>query len=75
MARGLSSQLYRITKNTRIHIPKKENYDLLTLVIIKLGDAVYNGEKEDEGYGLFRFVNAVMYPHKDDFLDVVSEYI
>lgn len=63
------------TKNTGTNVPKKENYDLLTLVIIKLGDAVYNGEKEDEGYELFRFLNAVMYPHKDDFLDVVSEYI
>lgn len=63
------------TKNTGTNVPKKENYDLLTLVIIKLGDAVYNGEKEDEGYELFRFLNAVMYPHKDDFLDVVSEYL
>ena len=63
------------TKNTGGTITARENYDLMTLVVIKLGDSVYNGVKGQEGYGLLRFLNAVMYPHRDDFMDTVSEYI
>ena len=47
----------------------------MTLVVIKLGDEVYNGGREDEGYDLLRFLNAIMYPHKDDFMATVTEYI
>lgn len=47
----------------------------MTLIVIKLGEKVYNGEKRDEGYELLRFLNALMYPHKEDFMDTVSEYI
>ena len=61
------------TKNTAFNRIPRENYDLMTLVVIKLGSTVYNGDKEDEGYELFRFLNTIMYPHKDDFM--VSEYI
>ena len=46
-----------------------------TLIVIKLGDEVYNGDKEEEGYVLFRFLNLIMYPDKDDFMVNVSEYI
>ena len=53
----------------------RENYDLMTLVVIKLGNTVYNGDKEDEGYELLRFLNTIMYPHKDNFMSTVSEYI
>ena len=63
------------TKNTAPNAVPRENYDLMTLVVIKLGNAVYNGDKEDEGYELLRFLNTIMYPHKDDFMDTVSEYI
>ena len=63
------------TKNTSPHSTAKENYDLMTLVIIKLGDKVYNGSETDEGYGLFRFLNAIMYPHTETFMDTMSEYI
>ena len=63
------------TKNTGTNIVKKEKYDLMTLIVIKLGEKVYNGEKRDEGYELLRFLNALMYPHKEDFMDTVSEYI
>lgn len=45
--------------------------NLMTLVVIKLGDKVYNGEKGDEGYELMRFLNAIMYPHQKDFMDTV----
>ena len=47
----------------------------MTLIVIKLGDEVYNGDKEEEGYVLFRFLNLIMYPHKDDFMANMSEYI
>ncbi len=63
------------TKNTASNAVARENYDLMTLVVIKLGNEVYNGDKEDEGYDLLRFLNAIMYPHKEDFMDTVSEYI
>lgn len=53
----------------------KENYDLLKLVVIRLGDKEYNGEKGSEGYEILRFLNAIMYPHRDDFIATVSEYI
>lgn len=29
----------------------------------------------DEGYRLLRFLNAIMYPHEEDFMDTISEYI
>ncbi len=63
------------TKNTVPNSVAKENYDLLTLVVIKLGDEVYNGGREDEGYDLLRFLNAIMYPHKEEFMSTVTEYI
>ncbi len=72
-----SIQVYEITntKNTAPDIVPKEYYDLMTLVVIKLGNEVYNGDEEDEGYELFRFLNAIMYPHKEDFMSTISEYI
>ena len=42
------------TKNTAPNTVSRENYDLMTLVVIKLGNTVYNGDKEDEGYELLR---------------------
>lgn len=63
------------TKNTGIRSVAKENYDLLTLIVIKLGSIVYDGRRGDEGYELLRFLNTVMYPHKENFMKTVSEYI
>ena len=63
------------TKNYGNCNPKKEKYDLLNLVVIRLGDSVYNGVKEDEGYNVLRFLHTIMYPHKEDFLATVKEYI
>lgn len=54
---------------------EKENHDLLTLVIIRLGKKVYNGKKGDDGYDVLRFLNTIMYPHNDDFMDIVTDYI
>ena len=48
---------------------------MLTLVIIRLGKKEYNGKEKDEGYDLLRFLNTIMYPHGDDFMEVVSDYI
>ena len=47
----------------------------MTLIIIKLGDKEYNGKKGDEGFELLRFLNAIMYPHKDDFMEMISDYV
>ena len=63
------------TKNIGNCITKKEDYDLLKLVIIRLGKKEYNGEEKDEGYDLLRFLNTIMYPHGDNFMEVVSDYI
>ncbi|HBA49317.1 MAG TPA: hypothetical protein DCZ91_16295 [Lachnospiraceae bacterium] len=53
----------------------KKDYDLIKLVIIRLGDKVYNGDEGSEGYRLLRFLNAIMYPHEEGFMDTISEYI
>lgn len=63
------------TKNIGACKAEKKDYDLLKLVVIRLGDPVYNGEEGDEGFELLRFLNAVMYPHREDFMDTVSDYI
>ena len=53
----------------------KENYDLMKLVVIRLGQSEFYGQEADEGYHLLRFLNAIMYPHKKEFMDIVSDYI
>lgn len=76
------------TKNIGSCDVKKENFDLMNLVVIRLGDKVYNekyrgkeknegnGSTEgDEGHRLLRFLNAIMYPHSGEFMDTISEYI
>lgn len=63
------------TKNTCSYKVKEEHYNLMTLVIIKLGNVVYNGKKEEEYYELLRFLDTIMSPHKEDFMDTVKEYI
>jgi len=55
--------------------PSKENYDLLSLVLIRLGDSVYNGVKTDEGYDVLHFLHTIMYPAKEDFLKSVKQHI
>jgi hypothetical protein len=72
-----SASFYEITNTRNIgncH-PKREDYDLMTLVLIRLGDKVYNGCKDDEGHDLFDFLNLIMYPHDKDFINNVSKYI
>ena len=63
------------TKNIGGTAIDKQQYDLMTLVVIKLGDKMYNGDKAEEGFSLLNFLNALMYPHKEDFMEVISDYI
>ena len=44
-------------------------------MILRLGSEVYDGAREDSGYDVLRFLHAVMYPHKKDFLDTMIECI
>ena len=64
--------------------PEKKDYDLLTLVIIRLGNQMFREmeieEKEKAGEyadknGMLEFLHAIMYPHKDNFLETVKKYI
>ena len=72
-----SISLYEIanTHNIGSCAPMRDNYDLMTLVVIRLGEKVYNGDEEDEGYELFDFLNLMMYPHNKDFIKNMSKYI
>lgn len=62
------------TKNVGGSTVDKDNYDLMTLVIIKLGDEEYYGAERNEEFDLFRFLNTIMYPHREDFMDTISDY-
>lgn len=63
------------TKNYGNCHPDKKDYDLLTLVIIRLGDDIYNEVKGELGHDVLKFLHAVIYPHKEDFLKTVKENI
>lgn len=57
-------------KNSGNCCPHKENYDLLTLIIIRLGKADYPLQE-----GILEFLSAIFYPHKKNFFDTVQKYI
>lgn len=63
------------SKNIGGNTVEKENYDLMTLIIIKLGDKEYNGKRGEEGFELLQFLNLLMYPHNEDFIEKMSDYI
>lgn len=69
--------LYEISNSysTGSCTPDKKNYDLMTLIVIRLGDKVYNGDETDEEYEIFDFLNLIMYPHNKDFIKNMSRYI
>lgn len=61
-------------KNTQNHgncKPDSQHYDLLHLVIIRLGSDKYPGED----YDLFRFLTAIFYPHKPGTRKIIEKYI
>ena len=57
------------------HHVARETCDLMTLVVTKLGEQVYNGDQEDEGYDLLRFLSAVLYQHERGSRETLSDYI
>lgn len=69
---SISSYEVANTKNVGGTTAKRVNYDLMTLVVIEFGDKVYSGEKGDEGFELMHFLNTIMYPHREDFIEEIS---
>ena len=55
--------------------PAKENYDMLTLVVIRLGDENYRELEDADKNNVLRFLHTIMYPHKEEFMDTIKEYI
>lgn len=55
--------------------PEEANYDLLTLVIIRLGDDIYRHMEDTDKDHMMEFVHAIMYPHREDFLDTIKKRI
>jgi hypothetical protein len=66
---------FKNTQNSGGFTPLHEAYDLMTLVIIRLGDKAYDGKKEDEYYDLFKFLNLIMYPHDKNFINDMKPYV
>lgn len=53
--------------------PQKTDYDLLELIIIRLGKA--EPETASENHDLVRFLRLLFLPHKEDVLKQLSDYI
>lgn len=72
-----SISIYEVanTKNIGIDTTEKASYDLMTMVVVRLGEPEYHGKEGDEGYDLLRFLSLLMYPHKADFMGAMKEYI
>jgi hypothetical protein len=66
---------FKNTLNSGDFEPIPEAYDLMTLIIIRLGDEQYNGKEEDEYYDLFKFLNLIMYPHDKNFINDIKPYV
>jgi len=49
---------------------RKEDYDLMGMVIIRLGDKEYS-----EGVGILKFMHLIMYPGRKTLLEDLSEFI
>ena len=58
-------------KNVGSCSPRKEDYDLLQLVVIRLGDRDYQSEGED----VLEFLSTIFYPHKEGFRKKIAKYI
>lgn len=59
------------TRNVGDCCPNAEDYDLLTLVIIRLGSDQYDKNAND----LFHFLTLLFYPQKPDFMEQMGNYI
>lgn len=51
--------------------PKKEDYDLLQLIVIRLGDKDYENEVPD----VLEFLTTIFYPHGQGFRKKIAKYI
>jgi len=49
---------------------RKEDYDLMGMVIIRLSDKEYS-----EGVGILKFLNLIMYPGRKTLVEDLSEFI
>lgn len=58
------------TSNIGTVSPQKENYDLLSLVIIRLGSESCESDNE-----LLDFLNILFYPHRKDFMTRITKFI
>ena len=69
----MSISFYGFTnfKNVGSCKPQKEDYDLLQLIIIRLGDKEYESDKED----ILEFLSTIFYPHGEGFRKKISKYI
>ena len=69
----MSISFYKIMnhKNVGKCYPKEADYDLMTLVIIRLGDKNYHSEEKS----VLDFLTTIFYPHADRFREKVSKYI
>ena len=69
----MSISFYKIVnaKNVGECYPKEEDYDLMTLVIIRLGDKEYHSEEKN----LLDFLTIIFQPHQKGFREKLSRYI
>jgi len=69
----MSISFYKMVnhKNVGNCHPKEADYDLMTLVIIRLGDKDYHNEEKN----VLDFLTMIFYPHSDGFREKVSKYI
>lgn len=69
----MSISFYRIVndKNVGNCHPKKEDYDLMTLVILRLGDKNYHSEEKS----VLDFLTTIFHPHEKGFRKKISRYI
>jgi len=51
--------------------PRKADYDLMTLAIIRLGNRIYQNQEKS----VLDFLIMIFYPHADSFRGKVSKYI
>ncbi|MBQ0042273.1 MAG: PD-(D/E)XK nuclease family transposase [Lachnospiraceae bacterium] len=69
-----NDEAYTISKykftNIECKLSQESNYDLMELVIIRLGNSEWTGEE-----GLFDFLNLIFYPHSRDFEERFGKYI
>ncbi|MCM1211836.1 MAG: hypothetical protein NC318_09560 [Blautia sp.] len=69
----MSISFYKMVNNKNIgncH-PRKKNYDLMTLVIIRLGDKDYHSEEKN----ILDFLTIIFQPHQKGFRKKLSRYI